>query len=156
MSQIKQSIQDLLTNANNRNVRIRGVAEELCFVVENVKIDTRFTVPESDVMIKFEGNSNDPMILIPHDVSIRPDARITDSFIESTSNVEGWKSVFPGLFLDVNGELIELIFSVTGLLGNLSLYNLVSLESIDLPDNEIIADFVDETEHEENQIEETD
>lgn len=154
MLQIKKSIQDLITNANNRKVHVRGDAEELWFVIEGVRVDSRFTVLESDIMIKFENNSNNPTILIPQNVSIRPNAKITDCFIESTSEVEGWKSIFPGLFLDVNGELIELIFSVTGLLGNLSLYNLVSLESINLPDNEIIANFVDEAE-EESQIKET-
>ncbi len=150
MSNLKQSIEDLLTTAHKRNVNIRGSSEGLWFIVEKLRLDPRFTMPEADIMIKFETTSSDPMILIPQDASVRPDAGISDHFIGSSSYIEGWKQIFPGLFLEVNGELIELIFSVTGILGNLSLYNLVSPEPIELPEKEVISEFTDDPEKDNN------
>ena len=94
-------------------------------------------------MIKFKDDSNNPIILIPEDVSIKPSAAISDSFFDLESPQEGWRCIFPNLFLDVDGEIIELLFSVAGTLGNLSLYNLVSPESIEKPEGvEITAEFV--------------
>jgi len=145
MSNLKQSIEDLLTTAHKRNIYIRGSSEGLWFIVEKVRLDPSFTVPESDVMIKFENASHDPMVLIPQDVSLRPDAGIPDDFIEASNYIEGWKSIFPGLFLDVNGEMLELVMCVAGILGNLSLFSLVSPEAIEITGNEIIAEFIDNT-----------
>lgn len=122
------------------------VADHLWFVIEKLRLDPRFNVPESDVMIKFEKASNNPTILIPKEVSIKPNAGISNDFIVSAMYIAGWKSVFPGIFLDVNGELIELIFSIAGILGNLSLFNLVSPKPIETGGNEIIAEFVDAAE----------
>ena len=154
MSNIKQAIKELLVHAKERNFDIKGDAEGLWFIVEKVRLDPRFNVPETPVMIKFENASNNPAVLIPQDISIKPDAGISDSFIESSTYIEGWQSIFPGLFLDVNGELIELIFSVAGILGNLSLYNLVSPNDIQTIEerkvNEIIVEVVDTDKSESN------
>lgn len=140
MSKTKQSIEQFLVNAQERNLNVKGNAEELWFVVDGIKLDSRFNVPETPVMVRFKENSNDPIILIPEEVSIRPDAAISDKFIESSDYLAGWRSVFSNLFLDVDGEIIELIFSISGVLANLSLYNLVSTESIEMAnDNEVIA-----------------
>ncbi|MCK5175131.1 MAG: hypothetical protein KAR47_17180, partial [Planctomycetes bacterium] len=126
MSKTKQSIEQFLVNAQKRNLKVRGNTEDLWFAVDGIKLDSRFNVPETSVMIRFKENSNDPIILIPEEVSIRPDTAISDKFIESSSHIEGWHSVFSNLFLDVDGEIIELLFSISGVLANLSLYNLVS------------------------------
>lgn len=145
MSNLKQSIEDLLKTAQKRNINIRGRSEGLWFIVEKLRLDPRFTMPETDVMIKFETTSYDPVVLIPQDVSLRPDAGISDDFIEASNYIEGWKSIFPGLFLDVNGEMLELVLSVAGILGNLSLFNLVSPEAIEIARNEINAEFINDT-----------
>ncbi len=144
MSKTKRSIEQFLVNSQERNLNVKGNAEELWFVVDGIKLDSRFNVPETPVMVRFKENSNDPIILIPEEVSIRPDAAISDKFIESSDYLAGWRSVFSNLFLDVDGEIIELIFSISGVLANLSLYNLVSTESIEMAnDNEVIAEFTD-------------
>ncbi len=144
MSKTKQSIEQFLVNAQERNLKVRGNAEELWFAVDGIKLDSRFNVPETPVMIRFKENSNDPIILIPKEVSIRPDADISDKFIDSSGDMEGWHSVFSGLFLDVDGEIIELLFSISGVLANLSLYNLVSIENIEMKDDEeVIAESID-------------
>ena len=102
-------------------------------------------------MIRFKENSNDPIILLPKEVSIRPDTAISDKFINSSDDMEGWNTVFSGLFLDVDGEIIELIFSISGVLANLSLYNLVSPESIEMAKGkEVVAEFVDANESDNN------
>ena len=150
MSKIKRTIEQFLINAKERNLNVKGNAEELWFVVDAIKLDSRFNVPETPVMIRFKEDSNDPIILIPKEVSIRPDAGISDSFIKSC-DIEGWHSVFPDLFLDVDGEIIELIFSISGVLANLSLYNLVSPENIEMAKGkEVIAEFVDANESDNN------
>jgi hypothetical protein len=144
MSKTKQSIEQFLVNAQERNLKVRGNAEELWFVIDGIKLDPRFNVPEAPVMVRFKENSNDPIILIPEEVSIRPDAAISDKFIDSSDHIEGWHTVFSNLFLDVDGEIIELLFSISGVLANLSLYNLVSIESIEMAnDNEAIAESTD-------------
>lgn len=144
MSKIKQSIEQFLVNAQERNLKVRGNAEDLWFAIDGIKLDPRFNVPETPVMIRFKENSNDPIILIPEEVSIRPDTAISDKFIGSPDSIEGWHSVFSNLFLDVDGEIIELLFGVSGVLANLSLYNLVSPESIEITNTkEIIAEFTD-------------
>jgi hypothetical protein len=140
MSKTKQSIEQFLVNAQERNLKVRGNAEELWFAIDGIKLDPRFNVPETPVMIRFEENSNDPIILIPEEVSIRPDAAISDKFIESSGHIVGWHSVFPDLFLDIDGEIIELVFSVSGVLANLSLYNLVSPESIEMENDKEVID----------------
>lgn len=141
MSKTKQSIEQFLVNAQERNLNVKGNAEEQWFVIDGIKLDPRFNVPETPVMVRFKENSNDPIILVPEEVSIRPDATISDKFIEPSGHIEGWRSVFPNLFLDVDGEIIELLFSISGVLANLSLYNLISPKSIEVAnDNEIIAE----------------
>ena len=147
MSKIKRTIEQLLVSARERNIDIKGNAEGLWFVIGKVRLDPRFNVPETSVMIKFEKASNNPAVLIPEEVSIKLNAGISDSFIESSTYIEGWRCIFPGLFLDVDGELIELIFGVAGILANLSLYNLVSPENVEVTEErrvkEVIAEFVD-------------
>ncbi len=151
MSKTKRSIEQFLANAQERNLNVKGNAEELWFVVDGIKLDPRFNLPETPVMVRFKENSNDPVILIPEEVLIRPDAAISDKFIESSDHVEGWRSVFSNLFLDVDGEIIELLFSISGVLANLSLYNLVSPESIEMANgNEVIAEFIDANESDNN------
>ena len=151
MSKIKQSIEQFLVNAQKRNLKVRGNSEELWFAVAGIKLDSRFNVPETPVMIRFKDNSNDPIILIPKEVSIRPAAAISDKFIDPSDHIEGWRSVFSNLFLDVDGEIIELLFSISGVLANLSLYNLVSTESIEMAnDNEVIAKFTNANESDNN------
>ncbi len=151
MSKIKRTIEQFLVNAQERDLNVKGNAEELWFVINGIKLDSRFNVPETPVMIRFKENSNDPVILIPEDVSIRPDAAISDKFIDPSGHIEGWHSVFPDLFLDVDGEIIELLFSVSGLLANLSLYNLVSPESIEMiKGDEVAAEFIDANESDNN------
>lgn len=151
MSKTKQSIEQFLVNAQERDLNVRGNAEELWFAVDGIKLDSKFNVPKTPVMIRFKEDSNDPIILIPEEVSIRPDAAISDKFIESSDHVAGWHSVFPDLFLDIDGEIIELVFSVSGVLANLSLYNLVSPESIDvIKGDEVATEFVDANESDNN------
>ena len=151
MSKTKQSIEQFLVNAQDRNLNVKGNAEELWFVIDGIKLDSRFNVPETTVMIRFKENSNDPIILIPEEVSIRPDAAISDKFIDSSDDMEGWNSVFSGLFLDVDGEIIELLFSISGVLANLSLYNLVSIENIEIAnDEEVIAESINTDESSNN------
>jgi len=82
MSKTKQSIEQFLVNAQERNLKVRGNSEELWFIVDGIKLDSRFNVPETPVMVRFKENSNDPIILIPEEVSIRPDAAIFDKFID--------------------------------------------------------------------------
>jgi len=153
MSSIKQSIEELLVSAQERNFDIKGDAQGLWFVIGKVRLDPRFNVPETPVMIKFEKTSNNPAVLIPEEVSIKPDAGISDSFIESSTYIEGWRCIFPGLFLDVDGEMIELIFGIAGILANLSLYNLVSPENIETAEAnevEVVAEFVETDEQDNN------
>lgn len=153
MSKIKQSIEQFLVNAQERNLKVRGNAEELWLAVDGIKLDSRFNVTETPVMIRFKENSNDPVILIPKEVLIRPDATISDEFINQSDEIEDWNSIFSGLFLDVDDEITELIFSISGVLANLSLYNLVSPESIEnVNSKEIIAEFSGENESEKQLI----
>jgi hypothetical protein len=152
MSALNRSISQFLATARERNLDVKGNAKELWFTVNGVKLDSRFNVPETQVMIRLRENSLSPLILIPENVTIRPEAGISGEFINSVVYPKGWQCVFPGLFLDVDDELIELLFSVAGVLGNLTLYNLVSPEGIEKPEREeIIAEFVNT--HEPNTIE---
>jgi len=151
MSKTKQSIEDFLVNAQERNLKVRGNADELWFAVDGIKLDSRFNVPETPVMIRFKENSNNPIILLPKEVSIRLDAAISDEFLGPSGEIEGWNNVFPNLFLDVDGEITELLFSISGVLANLSLYNLVSPESIEnVNSKEIIAEVIGDNESENN------
>lgn len=151
MSKTKRSIEQFLENANERNLKVRGNAEELWLVIDGIRLDHRFNMAQTPLMVRFIEGSNDPTILIPEEVSLKPDADISGTFIEPSDCIKGWSSVFPGLFLDVDGEIIELIFSIAGAIGNLSLYNLVSPESIETANsNEIIAEFDNKNETDNN------
>ena len=143
MSRIRESIEEFIASAQERSLHVTGNADELWFVVDDIALDSRFSAPTTRVMIRFEEDSNDPQILIPEDVCIDPSAAISDTFIDSASCIEGWHRVFPNLFLDVDGEVVELLFSLAGVLGNLSLYDFVSPESIEKPnEEEFTAEFI--------------
>lgn len=130
MKNIVESIKQFLEMTKERNLDVNGSAEELWFIINGLKLDPCFNVPETRVMIKFRQGFNDTIILIPEDVAIRPDAGISSDFIIPIMDNGEWKCIFPNTFLDVNGEILELVFSVAGALANLSLYNLVSKKNI--------------------------
>jgi hypothetical protein len=131
MKNMTESIKQFLKMARERNLDVNGSAEEWWFIINGIKLDSRFNVPQTKVMIKIRAELNDAVILIPNDVVIRPDAGISCDFITTTT--AGWNCIFLNTFLDVNGEIIELVFSVAGALANLSLYNLVSKKDITKP-----------------------
>ena len=76
--------------------------------------------------------------MIPDQVQIKPEAQITDDFIVPIMYPVGWNGIFPGVFLDVNNDIPELVLSVAGALANLSLFNLCSENDIFKP-SEVIS-----------------
>jgi hypothetical protein len=127
---IEKAIEQFLASAQERNLNVHGNPEKLWFVIDGIKLDPCFNLQETPVMVRFQQDSNEPIVLIPEDVAIRPDAGISDTFFNSWTCIKGWRCIFPGLFLDVNEDVLELVFSVAGILANLSLYNIVSREDI--------------------------
>jgi hypothetical protein len=133
MKNVTESIEQFLDMARERNLDAKGIARELWFVINELKLDPRFNVPQTKVMFLIHPRSNDALILIPEDVIVRPDASVSCEFITSVRYPAGWKCIFPNTFLNVNGEIIELVFSVAGALANLSLYNLIDPKGIARP-----------------------
>lgn len=125
MKNVIESIEQFLEMAKERNLKADGSARDLCFTVDGLKLDPCFNVSQTRAMFLIHPRSNDALILIPQDVVVRPDAGVSCEFITSARYPAGWKCIFPNTFLNVNGEIIELVFSVAGALANLSLYNLI-------------------------------
>jgi hypothetical protein len=140
MKDIAKSIEQFLEMARERKFSVSGNATDSCLVINGLKLDSRFNVPETNVMIRFRPESNDAIILLPKDVAIRPDAGLSSEFIEPVDNPEGWNCVFPNTFLNVDGDIFEVVFSVAGALANLSLYNLVSPNPITRSANAILVE----------------
>ncbi|HBG28994.1 MAG: hypothetical protein A2Y10_14770 [Planctomycetes bacterium GWF2_41_51] len=129
MKNVIESIEQFLSMAKERNLDASGNPNNLCFTVNGLKLDQCFNVPQTRVMFIIHPQNKDALILIPEEVAIRSDAKLSCDFISSSRFPVGWKCVFENTFLNI-GNVFELVFSVAGLLANLSLYNLIRKQDV--------------------------
>jgi len=115
---IKQSIAELLSKAKQIGLAIEGNAEGMWFVIKNLKLGKPFSRPKTKLMIKFIADSNDPVMLVPENLNVRPDPQVCPNLVGTTPCFEGWKPLCPHMFQDVADDLLTFISCLTGFLAN--------------------------------------
>ena len=112
------AIAALLSHTAQKNLSIEGNAESGWFLLKRVRLGRPFNRAFSPVMIKFFGESRDPVILLPDTIQAVGDSLICPNFIATTPCLKGWKALCPHMFQDVGDELLEFVSCLCGFLAN--------------------------------------
>jgi len=124
----RHSIENLLTTAQQHGFEIEGNSDAQWFLIKDVTLGNCFNEPTTNIMVKFHDDSNDPIILLPENLSINTENGICGNFLEKTPYIKDWKSLCPHMFQDIGDELFEFITCLTGFLANPSLCGLMGCE----------------------------
>lgn len=130
-SNIRQSIQNLLTTAQQQGLDIEGSADGQWLLIKNVKTGRPFNKPKTDVMVKFVDESRDPLIFVPENLEIATDNQVCQNFLDKTLYIKGWRTLCPHIFQDVVDDLLAFVSCLIGFLANPSLCGLMGCEGRD-------------------------
>jgi hypothetical protein len=72
-------------------------------------------------MVKFFGDSGDPVVFVPARVQIDEGSQVCPNFIAPKPCLKGWKTLCPHMFQDVGEELLPFVTCLCGFLANPSL-----------------------------------
>ena len=128
---IKQSIANLLTTAQQQGFEVEGNADAQWFLIKNAKLSRQFNKPKTSIMVKFIDDSKDPIILAPDNLEIEPDSGVCTSFLGKSPYIKGWKSLCPHMFQDIGDEMLEFVACLTGFIANPLLCGLMGCEGKD-------------------------
>ena len=143
---ITQEIDELVAATSDNVLDLEADAEGRWFLIKNAKLGPPFNGSETDIMVKFDDDSPDPMILVPDDLEIEGNANICPRLLENCTYVKGWRCLCPHMFQDVSGELLQFILCLMAIMGNPSLCGAMGCEGkpdLDqdiLPDHDIVPD----------------
>lgn len=112
----QQPITDLLAHAKQRKLSIEGRADSRWFVVEDVELGQGFNRPTAQIMVKFFGDSVDPVIFVPEKIQLDSNSVICPNFLAAAPCLKGWKVLCPHMFQDVGDELLQFIACLCGFL----------------------------------------
>lgn len=115
---IQSAITELLSHAKQEGLPMEGHAENRWLLLRQAKLGSGFNRPAANVMIKFFGNSGDPIIFVPDKIQVDHAVRVCPNFLASTPCLKGWKSLCPHMFQDVGDELLQFIACLCGFLAN--------------------------------------
>jgi molybdopterin/thiamine biosynthesis adenylyltransferase len=127
-SNIRQSIQNLLTTAQQQGLDIEGNADGQWFLIRGVKTGRPFNKPKTDVMVKFVDESRDPIIFVPENLDIVTDNQVCQNFLDKTLYIKGWKTLCLHIFQDVIDDMLAFVSCLTGFMANPSLCGLMGCE----------------------------
>jgi molybdopterin/thiamine biosynthesis adenylyltransferase len=128
---IQQLVAEILESGRNRNIPMEGDPQGSWLLLRDVQLGSRFSQPATDVLIKFPENSRDPIILVPADLTINPDSKVCERFLEPNTYTKGWRQICPHMIHDVGNEILEFLLFLTGFLANPALCGLASCEARD-------------------------
>lgn len=115
---IHEAIAELLSQAQQRNLAIEGDAQSGWFLIKGIRIGWPFNRSRSPVMVKFFGDSKDPVVFLPDRIEIYDFADVCPHLLAKTASFKGWKTLCPHMFQDVGDELLQFITCLCGLLAN--------------------------------------
>lgn len=118
---IQGAIAELLSEAEQKDLAIEGDAESRWFFMPRVTLGHGFNHTASSLMVKFFGDSGDPVIFVPDSVQIEEGSQICPNFIAPRPCLKGWKTLCPHMFQDVGEELLPFVACLCGFLANPSL-----------------------------------
>lgn len=118
---IRNAITGLLSCPGRQHLKIEGCAERQWFALNGVELARVFNTSACDIMVKFFGQSDDPIILVPDTVQISADPRVCPKFIETVPCLKGWRALCPHMFHGVADELLQFIACLRGFLADPSL-----------------------------------
>ncbi len=124
----KQLIGSLLTAAQQQGFEIEGNADAQWFLIKNVTLSAQFNKPKTNIMVKFNNESKDPIILVPENLSNNTENGICGNFLEKEPYIKGWNALCPHMFQSIGDEMLEFIACLTGLIANPSLCGLMGCE----------------------------
>jgi len=124
----KQLIANLLATSSKQGFDIEGSAEGQWFLTKSVKLSKEFNRAKTSILVKFIDDSTDPIILVPEQLEINPDASICGNFLATIPYIKGWKPLCPHMFQDIGDELLAFVGCLTGFLANPALCGLMGCE----------------------------
>ena len=127
-SNIRQSIQNLLTTAQQQGLDIEGSADGQWLLIGGVKTGSAFNKPKTSIMVKFIDDSKDPIILVPEGLEIATDSQVCQNFLDKTLYIKGWRTLCPHMFQDVGDELLAFVACLIGFMANPSFCGLLVCE----------------------------
>ncbi len=127
----RQSIEKLLKAPHGDCFGIVGKPEAGWLMISRLKLGDEFNKSVCPIIIQFPDDGNDPVILVPEGLEIRPDDKVCPHFIGHDEPAEGWKPLCPHMFQDVGDEMLEFIASLAGLMANPSICGLMGCEGRD-------------------------
>jgi molybdopterin/thiamine biosynthesis adenylyltransferase len=113
-----QLLDELLSAALTTSVHIESDPRGKWFLLKSIRIGSAFNKPKSDVMVKFEDKSNDPIILVPDNINIRTNGDVCKYLLDENTFIKGWRKICPHIICDVGDELYLFINCLSGLLAN--------------------------------------
>jgi molybdopterin/thiamine biosynthesis adenylyltransferase len=113
-----ETLNRLLKAAQSTSVNIESDPRGKWFLLKGVRIGSAFNKSKSDVMVKFEDNSNDPIILLPDNITIRSNGDVCKYLLDEYTFIKGWRKICPHIICDVGDELYLFINCLSGLLAN--------------------------------------
>ena len=132
---ISQCLEVFLNQARENGLDIEGDSNGRWFLINNVKTGESFDTCNTKIMIRFSENSNDPIILVPENLSVKKHSNICPYFIEKTTYISGWKPLCPYMFQDIDDEMLEFIACLMGFMAKPSLCGLMGCEGKNLKAN---------------------
>jgi molybdopterin/thiamine biosynthesis adenylyltransferase len=115
---IQSAITELLSHAQQEGLPMEGHAENRWLLLRQARLGNGFNRPATNVMIKFFGNSGDPIIFVPDKIQLDNAAQVCRNFLAPTPCLKGWKALCPHMFQDVGDELLQFIACLCGFLAN--------------------------------------
>lgn len=114
----QNAIADLLSRVEHKNLRIEGNPQNRWFLIRHAKLGSVFNRPVAHVMVKFLGDSGDPVIFVPEKIQINNGAQVCPNFLAATPCLKAWKTLCPHMFQDVGDDLLQFIACLCGFLAN--------------------------------------
>lgn len=142
---IHSAITNLLSHCRQQDLPIQGHADNRWLVIRQAKLGSDFNQPAADVMVKFFGNTGDPVTFVPDEVQIAGNARVCPNFVASTPCLKGWKTLCPHMFQDVGGDLLPFLACLCGFLANPILCGCMGCPGRDVPAQESATEGSGET-----------
>lgn len=125
---IRKAIEDLLQMGQQQGLNIEGDPDGQWFLIGNVKAGKPLNKTRTTAMVKFLGDSRDPIILVPENLEIGGDSSVCPGFLAKHTFVKGWKPLCPHMFQDVVDQLLEFVVCITGFIANPTLCGLMGCE----------------------------
>ena len=111
---IIQALTDFVNAVKHSSLEIDADPDGQWFLIKNIRTCTSFNKSKTDIMVKFLEGSNNPVILVPEDLTIEKNNGICPIFIANHTFIKGWKNLCPAMFEDIGDEVFEFVACLVG------------------------------------------